>query len=72
MAAEKETRTVELPDMEKVHDWFEANKGNVICRLETELIRHSHDIKISVRHDGDSVQYVLLLKFCMALRKGEV
>ena len=63
---------VELPDMERVSNWFDANKPEVKCRAEMSAIPETPDLKITLENDSDEKMWVLMMLFCMALRKGDV
>ena len=63
---------VELPNQVRVHDWLEANKLKLDCRIKMEHIPDTSDVRITAEINSDEIQTVLLMNFCIALRKGEV
>lgn len=70
MAEEK--RMVELPDMIRVHDWLEANKVELTCRIRMNHIPDTSDVRLTAEVNSDEIQEILLMNFCLALVKGEV
>ena len=57
---------VSLPDMMAVSGWFDKNKMKVKVKVTLE------GDKLVVSDDGEDIQKVLLMKFCIALRKGSL
>lgn len=64
--------TVELPDMDRVRIWFDANKPDIKIQIQLQHIPDTSDVKISATTDSDEMQWVLIMEFCMALRAGKV
>ena len=67
----EEIRKVELPDIVRVHDWLEANKPKFTYRIKMESIPNM-PAEVTVEHNYDEMQGLLLTLFCMALVKGDV
>ena len=63
---------VELPDMERVRAWFDANKPEVTYRIRMQSIPNTSEVRVGANINSEEMQWILMLKFCMALRKGEV
>jgi len=63
---------VELPDMMRVGDWFKTNKVALKCQVRMQNIPDTPDVRITVEHNSDEMQWYLMVKFCIALRKGEI
>ncbi len=68
---------VELPDMIRVHRWFEEHKLDLTCRISTDSLPDTVDVRVTGEVccgslTSDESQWVLIMNFCVALRGGTV
>ena len=63
---------VELPNMVRIRDWFDANKPDVKCKIHMQPLPDTSDVRITTELNSDEMMWILMMLFCIALRKGEV
>ena len=63
---------VELPDMMRVGDWFKTSKLELKCQVRMQNIPDTCDVRVTVEHNFDDMLWILMMNFCIALRKGDV
>ena len=69
-----ENAMVELPDMERVRSWFDNNKVEISSRIKMEMLPFTiNEVRVIAEViEPEEKQWILIMLFCMALRKGKV